>query len=209
MSIRPNVDPRRILGLPSCYRLLQSLAGRDRAAPRLLQLLAVKSGDRILDIGCGTADILQYLPAGVDYHGFDISADYVAAARARFGSKGSFTVQPVTPEAADALGRFDVVIALGVLHHLTDAESDAVFTAANKVLHRNGRVITCDGAFVAGQNPLARLLLRLDRGRHVRTPDEYLAIARRNFPDARVRIVHDMISIPYTHCILEGFKIAQ
>lgn len=207
MATHSSFDPRRILSLPSCYRLCQIVSGRDKWA-RLVELLAVKSGDRILDIGCGTGDILQFLPAGVDYHGFDISVDYVAAARARFGTKGSFTVQAVTPDAADALGRFDVVIAVGVLHHLTDADSDAVFTAASQVLCPKGRVFTADGAFVAGQNPLARLFLRLDRGRHVRTPEGYLAIARRSFPNAQMRILHDLLAIPYTACILEGFKIA-
>lgn len=209
MAPHSSFDLRRILALPFCYRLCQCISGRDKAAPRLLEILAINPGDRVLDIGCGTGDILQYLPAGVDYHGFDVSADYIAAARARFGARGSFTVQAVTPDAADALGRFDVVIAVGVLHHLTDAETDAVFRAANKVLRPNGRAVTMDGAFVAGQNPLARLFLRLDRGRHVRTPEDYLAIARRSFPNAKARVIHNLIAIPYTHCFIEAFKPAS
>jgi SAM-dependent methyltransferase len=209
VSVCSKFDPRHVLGMSFFFRLLQRVAGREKAAPRIVEILAVKSGDRVLDIGCGTADILRYLPRDIDYHGFDVSESYVSAARIRFGARGSFSVQAVTPEAADRLGRFDIVIALGVLHHLTDAEAKALFTVANKILRPGGRVVTCDGALVAGQNPLARLLLRLDRGRYVRTPEEYTSIARRSFPDATARVVHDLLFIPYTHCIVVGARASQ
>jgi hypothetical protein len=38
--------------------------------------------------------------------------------------------------------------------------------------------------------------LALDRGRHVRTPEAYLALARRHFRDAKATILHDLIAIP-------------
>jgi cyclopropane fatty-acyl-phospholipid synthase-like methyltransferase len=202
-------DPRRLLSLPVLYRLFQAVAGREKGAARVLKFLAISSGDRVLDIGCGTGDILRYLPADVDYHGFDLSGDYISAARIRFGAKGTFSVRAITPAAAEGLGQFDVVAAMGVLHHLSDVEADALFETADKVLRPEGRLVTCDGAFVPAQNPFARLLLRLDRGRYVRTPDQYLAIARRHFPNTTARVVHDLLSIPYTHCILEGVKAAQ
>lgn len=208
MSGHSAFDPRRILGRPSIYRLFEGMTGRDRAGRRLEQVLAIGSGARVLDIGCGTADILHYLPGDIDYYGFDVSGDYISAARARYGTRGSFRVHAVTPAAADELGSFDVVMALGVLHHLTDAEADDLFCVANKVLRPNGRVVTVDGTFVRGQNPLARLLLKLDRGQYVRTPEDYLVVARRSFPNVRARIIHDLLRIPYTHCILEGVQSA-
>jgi len=202
-------DPRRTLRIPYVFRLLQRLVGREKAALRIVELLAIRPGDRVLDIGCGTADILHYLPAGIDYHGFDVSEEYVSAARTRFGAKGNFTVQAVTADAANRLDRVDIVIALGVLHHLTDSEADALFKLARKVLRPGGRVVTCDGAFVDGQNAFARLLLKLDRGQCVRAPEQYIAIARQSFPDADARVLHDLLYIPYTHCIVEGSGASQ
>jgi len=203
------LDPRRLLGVPALFRALQRLVGAGKAAPRLVELLAIRPGERVLDIGCGTADILQHLPPDIEYHGFDVSEHYVTAARARFGHRGRFTVQAITPDAADRLGQFDVVMAIGVLHHLTDAEASALFSIAHKVLRPGGRVITCDGAFVPGQNPIAKVLLKLDRGRRVRTPEQYVAVAKRDFPDATARVINDLLTIPYTHCIVEAHQSSR
>lgn len=203
------LDPRRLLGLPALYSLFSDMAGRDKATARLLEFLAIRNGDRVLDVGCGTADILRYLPTEINYYGFDLSEDYISAARTRFGARGTFSVRAVTATAMEGLGQFDVVIAIGVLHHLSDVEAEALFRAADNVLRPGGRVVTFDGAFVSGQNPLARMLLRLDRGRYIRTPERYLAIAHSSFANASVRIFHDLLWFPYTHCILEGVKAAQ
>jgi hypothetical protein len=67
--------------------------------------------------------------------------------------------------------------------------------------------VTVDPAYVKGQHPVARLLLALDRGRHVRTPEAYLAIARQHFRDASATVLHDLIIVPYTHCIIEATRL--
>jgi SAM-dependent methyltransferase len=168
------------------------------------QILRIQPGQRVLDIGCGPADILDRLPAGIDYCGYDIEARYIEAARLRYGDRGSFFVRAVTPEAIHDLGTFDVVMSLGVLHHLNDSDANTVLASAAKVLRPEGRLITLDPAYVEGQNPIARLLIRMDRGHHVRTPAAYLEIVRRHFSDPRVSIVHDLLALPYTHCIIEA-----
>jgi SAM-dependent methyltransferase len=161
-------------------------------------------GQRVLDIGCGPAEILAYLPNNIDYHGFDAEQNYIEAARARYGDRGSFAVRAVTPDAVNDIGTFDVVISLAVLHHLTDAEADTLFASAARVLRPSGRVVTLDCAYVKGQNPIARLLAALDRGKYVRSPDGYVALARRHFEQAYATVLHDLIAVPYTHCIVEA-----
>jgi SAM-dependent methyltransferase len=196
-------DPRRILSYPKLYRTFQRMVSSDH--DRLTdQFLKIRAGQRVLDIGCGPADILSRLPADIDYYGFDLEQRYIEGARLRYGNRGSFFVRAVTPEAIDDLGTFDVVISLGVLHHLTDSDANTVFASAARVLRPGGRLVTLDVAYVKGQNPIARLLLKMDRGRHVRTPEAYLAIARRYFPDAVVSVLHDLLVIPYTHCVIEA-----
>jgi SAM-dependent methyltransferase len=193
-----------LLGMPSIYRLFQGAVGRKKGLARVVELVAIEPGAKVLDIGCGPVDILEYLPPEIDYHGFDISESYIDAARARFGQRGTFSVYGVPVDPRTLSGQFDVVIAIGVLHHLDDAEADALFAMGRKALRPGGRVFTIDGAFVLNQNPFARLLLNFDRGRYVRSPEQYLAIARRSFPNASARIFDDLIRIPYTHCVIEA-----
>jgi hypothetical protein len=78
---------------------------REKAARRIVELLGIKSGDRVLDIGCGIADVVQHLPASVDCYGFDVSGDYAAAPRRRCGTRNCFAVEALKPGAAEGIGR--------------------------------------------------------------------------------------------------------
>src|SRR5436190_23144807 len=81
---------RSVLSLPSAHRFFQWLIGISRTRRVLAEeFIRAKSGERLLDIGCGTAEILDYLPE-VEYLGFDQNESYIRAARKRYGPRGSF-----------------------------------------------------------------------------------------------------------------------
>ena len=166
------------------------------------QYICARSGQRILDIGCGTADILSYLPAGVEYWGYDISSEYIEAAKSRFGDRGHFMCGRFDIQEANRLPKFDVVLAIGLLHHLGDAEAVELFQLARAALHENGRMITFDGCLVPGQNPIARFLLLRDRGQNVRAAEEYRGLAGSSFENVQGYVRHQAW-IPYTHWIME------
>jgi cyclopropane fatty-acyl-phospholipid synthase-like methyltransferase len=199
-------DPRQALSNPGLYCGFIKSLRRNSSMTRFVELLKIRPGCRVLDIGCGPADILAYLPTDIEYHGYDLNKSYIAAAKRRFGNRGSFAVRALSPNVLADHGTFDLVMSIGVLHHLADAQVEIVFTSALRVLRPGGRVITCDGAYVKGQNPIARILLALDRGRYVRRPEDYLAFARRYFSDAKATVFHDFMAIPYTHCIIEASR---
>src|SRR5690606_117315 len=168
-----------LLSHPLIYDTFQSLLGGAAARRRIAdEYIGARSGDRVVDIGCGTGNMLSVLPAGVRYHGYDLSTAYIKAARRKHGASPnwSFHCADVTVLEDRELPTFDIAIAFGLLHHLDDAQATALLQSLHRYLPPGGRVVTMDNAFVDGQQPVARELIRHDRGCNVRSPDGYLAL---------------------------------
>ena len=73
-----------LLALPSVYRIFRTIVRGDGCRIYVSEYVQPLPGEKVLDIGCGPGDILENL-AAVDYLGFDISREYIEAARKRFG----------------------------------------------------------------------------------------------------------------------------
>lgn len=193
---------RAILALPFVYDAFQRLAGAKHGRSVLVnQYIRPRSGERFLDIGCGTAEILEHLP-GVEYVGFDESQEYIAAARARFADRAEFVCGRVEAVDVQRFGDFDAVLAIGVLHHLADRAAIRLFELARSILRPGGRLISIDGCYVPHQSQIARFLLSRDRGRFVRDETGYLSLARAVFPVVRGDVRHDLARFPYTHLVM-------
>lgn len=197
---------RSILSLPSMYSLFGWLLGGNRSRPIFVEnYIRPQKGDRILDIGCGPGDLIPYLPE-VEYLGFDLSEQYIEMAQKRFGNYATFRCERVSTSNLTQQSYFDLVLAVGILHHLDDDEALKLFQIAQTVLKPGGRLITFDGVFVDNQSPCAKWIISKDRGQNVRTKDGYIALASKIFPDISCNIRHDLLRIPYTHIILECTK---
>lgn len=194
---------RSLLAQAGVYSLFARVVGATRARRlHVARYIRPKAGDRILDIGCGPGDILEALPA-VDYHGFDLSPAYIEAARRKFGARGEFHVEAVNRELVKKYAGFDLVLATGVLHHLSDIEVVDLMEVASAALKPGGRLVTLDGCFVPGQSAGARFFLKKDRGEHVREEAAYVALARRVFAVVHPVVTTELLRIPYTHLVME------
>ena len=197
---------RRLLSVAGVYNWLQKLVGADRVRRELAEtFIRARPGDRVLDIGCGTAAILDYLP-DVEYYGFDPSAEYIAAARQRYGSRGTFWQERATSASLTRLPPCEIVLAIAVLHHLDDQEALRLFGIARDVLRDGGRLVTYDCCFTPTQSYLARKIVALDRGRNVRWAQEYPELAERVFPRVRTVVSHRVLRVPYTSIFMECEK---
>jgi len=200
---------RAVLSAPAVYDGFQWLmgghVGRTDFAHTMVRAAA---GSRVLDIGCGTGELLAYLPAGVTYHGWDISEPYVAAARGRFGARGTFRCGLVAESEIAAEPPYDVVIASGVLHHLDDGEVGALARLARGAVGAGGRFVSIDPVLAPGQHPLARFLIARDRGQHVRAAQAYLDLVRPAFDDT-TGVVRHRRWVPYTHWMMEAVRHAE
>ena len=156
-----------------------------------------RPGDRVLDIGCGPARLRAFLPE-VDYIGWEPNAAYIAQAERDFAGCGEFHVGLFGAEQARATEPVDVAVIGAVLHHLDDAQMGALLADVRTVLKPGGRVVTVDPVYIARQNPLARLMINLDRGRHVRTVEHYTSLARQSFAQVGGTVVAQAFP-PYTY----------
>ncbi len=194
---------RSILNLPGAYDLLMVALGANRLYRVLIDTyVAPREHDRILDVGCGTGTIVGFLPRGVAYVGVDLSPDYIAAANDRFGDRAEFYVGDVSTLRFGPDDRFDIALAVGLLHHLEDREVEALLLSVRGQLKANGRLITIDNCFTDDQSPIARTLIRQDRGRNVRAPGEYEKFFLGVFDSVSSDVRHDLLRVPYTHVVI-------
>lgn len=193
---------RKILSRPGIYDAVQWILGTEDGWRIFLdEYIQARPGMRVLDVGCGPARLLASLP-DVDYCGIDHSERYIEAARQRYGDRGRFLVQ----DAADMVGKvgegYDLVVCMGVLHHLDDVQVESLMRTVAQLVKQDGRIVTVDPAYTARQNPLARLAISMDRGRHVRDAEHYAALARPWLERVALTVRTDMMRIPYTHALM-------
>jgi SAM-dependent methyltransferase len=196
---------RAALSYSTIYDLFQRMMGARKGRSILSsRYIKAQSGDRVLDIGCGTAETRDYLPA-VEYYGFDPNPQYIKAAQERFHHVPGciFRCAYLDEIGLGTLPKFDIALAIGVLHHLDDETAVKLANLARFALKNKGRLILLDPCFVEGQSPIARFLAMHDRGQHVRDLNGYRHLMTPIFRIVNTEIRHDLVRFPYTHLIME------
>src|SRR5262249_47518213 len=112
----------------------------DLGAP-VVELLAPRTGERILDLGCGDGALTAKLvEMGCDVVGVDASAAQVDAAR-----KLGLDARVADGENLPFKGEFDVVFSNAALHWMRNAP-DKVIAGAYRALRPGGRFVAeCGG----------------------------------------------------------------
>jgi SAM-dependent methyltransferase len=193
---------RSVLAFPWIYSLSMRLL-RNEANRRWFidEVLALRDGQKLVDIGCGPADILDCLPA-VKYIGLDISERYIEAARQKYGDRGVFLAGRLAHWANDSRTRdADVVLANGVLHHVDDDEARQMLEFARAILKQDGRFVFYEPCYLIWQSKSSRYFMSRDRGRNIRTEQGWKDLAASVFPQFSTNIVTGVNRLFYV-CII-------
>lgn len=192
---------KSLLDKPELFDAYQAIVGANRAKREFVSgWVRPKNKDRVLDIGCGTGAVIPFLPPDVEITGIDIHTPYIAAARARWGSRATFVVGDAADPAVQFEEDFDVAYTFGVFHHLPDSAARRLVEGALKHLRPGGRFVSIDPTLVDGQGWLSRFFVTNDRGRYIRTPDELVSLFPEYHPDVFVRM--DLLRIPFAQVLL-------
>ncbi|PLX36714.1 MAG: SAM-dependent methyltransferase [Hyphomicrobiales bacterium] len=166
----------------------------------VLEWLAPKSGERVLDLGCGDGSLTERLvEAGADVAGIDASPDFVEAARAR-----GLAVTCGDGHALSFDREFDAVFSNAALHWMTQPE---------KVVAGVARALKPGGRFVAefgGHGNVAAIVTAMRAAAQrfggdatladpwfFPTPDEYAALLEeKGFSVERIALIPRPTPLP-------------
>lgn len=198
----------RILHYPASYIVLQTLLGGRGARKSFVEnFLHASDGERLLDIGCGPASMMDFLPQTIRYTGVDHNPAYIAYAKSRYGERGEFFAVDAESDLSQIIDPpFDIVLAMALLHHLSDEQAQSMLGSVHGLLKPGGVLITFDPVFVEQQNPIARWFIERDRGEHVRNEAGYRNLVGQQFSAVEGEVMKNLIRIPYNHCILRATK---
>lgn len=128
---------------------------------------AVKKGDLVLEIGCGSGELAGMLiERGCTVEGFDVNPAMVAAARRRIDMESlesRFSVREMGVEGMDNLPgeSFDAAVSTLVFSELSDDEIDYALMHVYRILKPEGRVVIADE--VVPRNSIRRVIHSLTR----------------------------------------------
>lgn len=111
----------------------------------LIKELEIHSGDRILDVGCGTGEVLRFIASKTDIqgNGLDVSEKMLAIAKEKNPSmdfqRGGSSALPYEN------GSMDVVMTCMAYHHFSNQKQFR--EEAYRVLRPGGRLYVCDPRF--------------------------------------------------------------
>ncbi|WP_230207997.1 class I SAM-dependent methyltransferase [Microlunatus sp. Gsoil 973] len=149
-----------------CTRLL----GIARFRAQLIKYAQIEAGQKVLDVGCGSGDLLLALAAavpGAELTGLDPDGVALgrAARKAAAAGAGVTLIRGYADELPLEDASLDHVVSTLAIHHL-DAESQARFAAeARRVLSPGGKVTILDFGGPSGDHahgPLGHLSALLD-----------------------------------------------
>ena len=182
---------------PLIYKIIQGVMSGTSFRNGIIKKNITKNNLKILDIGCGPAQILEHIPK-CDYYGYDIARRSIQYAKKKYYQKNyHFYCKKFNKTELKKLPKFDFIIFFGILHHLSNKEVHEILKLCKKIMKKNSKLLTEDPILLENQNVIAKFLIKKDRGLNVRDKQEYINLLKKHFKKIKNKVTHQYF-IPYT-----------
>jgi 2-polyprenyl-3-methyl-5-hydroxy-6-metoxy-1,4-benzoquinol methylase len=182
---------------PLIYKIIQGVMSGTSFRNSIIKKNITKNNLKILDIGCGPAQILEHIPK-CDYYGYDIDRRSIQYAKKKYKTKNyHFYCKKFNKTELKKLPKFDFIIFFGILHHLSNKEVYEILKLCKKIMKKNSKLLTEDPILLENQNVFAKFLIKKDRGLNVRDKQEYINLLKKHFKKIKNKVTHQYF-IPYT-----------
>lgn len=195
---------KRLLNYAIFYNFYQNLIGCNRFLKNYTKdYLKLKDGDKVLDLGCGTANMVKYFPSGVkiDYTGIDFQKNYIDYCSKKYKNY-TFICKNLLDEI-NLDKKFNIIYSEAVLAAISDEQIYKMFVTIQKHSDKNTRIILSDMNYKEDASFLMRFLQSNERNKNVRRKDDYIKLLTDYFNIDKVYELDNVYRIPYSKVVFE------
>lgn len=169
----------QLLERPFFYEFIQLLFLANYNRDILIKKLNIDNGSLIIDVGCGTSEIVQFLDWSVKYVGYDSNLNYVLKANHTHSGRGAWFVGDAGSVRVPPDGHVTFLL-LALLHHLNDDTCVKLIQHLNSLRRQNphARIAVIDPCVSRLQSRLWQAITRADRGQFIRTEKSYVQLLK-------------------------------
>jgi SAM-dependent methyltransferase len=193
---------------PVVYHTFQNIVS-PRKSRDLIQktILGNAPIQDVIDFGCGVGNF-SLLFQNANYLGIEPLKACVDSANKKYAKTN---IQFLCGDENALLNlpndSVDLIIAIGVLHHMIDEKVSCFASEAIRVLKPGARLFTLDPVYFENQNLIAKKVISMDRGENVRFEDHYLELLlRTKYTSFSSEIYKTLLRIPYHHVLIQLTK---
>ena len=156
----------------------------------------------MLDLGCGTGNLLPFLKKNINYTGVDYSQDYINYAKKKFPSR-KFICSSVTDEL-NLDTHYDFIVCEAVITNLDDEKSAQTFENIKKYAKPDCHIIISDTNFGKNSTKFENFLYTHERGKYLRTKEQLTALISKHFKINNISEIDRAYRlIPYKKIVFE------
>ncbi|MGR3809384.1 class I SAM-dependent methyltransferase [Jiulongibacter sp. NS-SX5] len=145
MSFYPALKYRFLT--PFYDRIIRLLVPEKKIKSEAIRLLDLKPSETLLDVGCGTGELLKVAAENYpenSFMGIDPDPQMIELAKAKHINNSKFFTLQDFKVASASSQEYTKITCTWVLHHLKNEEKKELLNRVYRLLHKNGKVVIVD-----------------------------------------------------------------